>query len=129
MREGARADIIPDMMERTELREEFFKLIREDPYLAVVERTWARAWVDGYEQALRDVVVLVDPPREAHEIEEFSYSKTYGERLEDARAFLTDTRSRAEEIVALAMLGSKMEKMASDVIQRLLDPKRFEVRP
>lgn len=111
------------------MREEFFKLIREDPYLAVVERTWARAWVDGYEQALRDVVVLVDPPREAHEIEEFSYSKTYGERLEDARAFLTDTRSRAEEIVALAMLGSKMEKMASDVIQRLLDPKRFEVRP
>lgn len=114
-------------MERTPLREEFFRRASEDPYLSMVQKTWTRAWVTGYEQALRDVVTGVAHPRTAHEIETFRYSRSYGERTEDALEYLTENEHRAEELVALAMLGTKMERLASTHIARLMDPKRIEM--
>ena len=49
-------------MERTPLREEFFRLAHEDPYLAMIRKMYVRAWAEGYRRALDDVMddILLD---------------------------------------------------------------------
>lgn len=107
-------------MEHTPLREEFFRQAREDPYLSMVQKFWAEAWVAGYEKALHDVVTGVSFPREGHEIEEFGHSKSHRERIDIALEDLTGDRRQAEDAVAIAMMGTKMERLALDHIDRLL---------
>lgn len=114
-------------MERTPLREEFFRRASEDPYLSMIQKMWADAWVSGYEKALRDVITHVEHPREAHEVEEFRHSRSYQDRVADALEFLTATEQRAEELIALAVLGTKMERLASEHIERWMDPRRIEM--
>lgn len=114
-------------MERTPLREEFFRRASEDPYLSMIQKMWADAWVSGYEEALRDVITQVAHPREGHEIEGFRLSRSYQERVADALEYLTTTEQRAEALIALAALGTKMERLASEHIERLIDPRRIEM--
>jgi hypothetical protein len=106
-------------MERTPLREEFFRRANDDPYLSLVQKFWAEAWVAGYERALRDAITEVAYPRESNEIEEFRHSKSHRERINMALEDLTEDRRQAEEAVSLAMIGTKMERLASDHIARL----------
>lgn len=40
-------------MEKTELREAFFEEAKNDPWLHTLQRMWADAWVQGYEEAFR----------------------------------------------------------------------------
>jgi hypothetical protein len=107
-------------MERTPLREEFFRLAQEDPYTYQLQRMWAEAWVLGYETALADVVVGGDVSKVIH-------AKSRYERHDDAIEYLTGDRQRAEDLVALAVLGTKMERLASEHLARLMDPKRIEM--
>ena len=108
-------------MERTPLREEFFRLAQDDPYTHQLQRLWAEAWVLGYETALADALV------DGADVSKVIDAKSRYERREDAIAHLTEDRQRAEDLVALAMLGTKMERLASDHIARLMDPKRIEM--
>jgi hypothetical protein len=97
-------------MERTPLRKEFFEHAREDPYLAVIEKTWARAWVDGYQRALEELAETIPYKREREDVLDFLHAKSYGERLDDALEWLTGKARQAEELVALACLGTKLER-------------------
>lgn len=83
-------------MKRTELREEFFAAYRTDPYVHAVTHHVASAWVDGYDQALRD-----------HGLTDERLRKSHSERFEDAIEWLTEDRRKAQvqQIVALAELG------------------------
>lgn len=83
-------------MERTDLREQFFAEVRNDPYASAVLHHVAGAWVDGYEQALRD-----------HGMTDEWLRKPYSQRLQDAVEHLTHRRNKAaaEAIIAFAELG------------------------
>lgn len=95
-------------MERTALREEFFRLAQEDPYLHLIQKAWADAWARGYEEAC-----------EVHDFE----CKSHYDLHDDALEYLTAHERRAEELVALAVLGTKMERLASEHIARFMDPR------
>lgn len=107
-------------MERTALREEFFEMAREDPYLAQIKRMYSHAWVEGYRRAIEDLIEGGAPDigyaREREALQEFLHEKSYSERLEDALAHVTQTERRAEELVSLALLGTKLEKATPHVV-------------
>jgi len=42
-------------MERTELREDFFKQVKEDPYMHMITRLCGNMWAEGYRQAQKIV--------------------------------------------------------------------------
>ena len=98
-------------MERTPLREEFFRQAYDDPYLAVIQKTWARAWVEGYERALRELAESIPYKREREGVLDFLHAKSFSERLDDAIEYLTGEARRAEELVALAIMGTYFEKL------------------
>lgn len=108
-------------MERTPLREEFFERAQENPYLAVIEKTWARAWAEGYERALRDLAASIPYEREREEVLDFLHAKSYSERLDDALEYLTGKAREAEEMIALALLGMEIEKAKPHVIGAMGD--------
>lgn len=83
-------------MERTELREQFFAEIRNDPYAHMLFKSYVRAWADGYEQALRD-----------HGLTEARLAKSFSDREHDAAEFLTSAQKKAEAqlLIAMAQIG------------------------
>jgi hypothetical protein len=83
-------------MERTELREEFFAEVKNDPYTHAVTHHTATAWAMGYEQALLD-----------NGLHEQRGRQTHSDRIDMALEWLTDARrkSQAQAIIALAYLG------------------------
>lgn len=87
-------------MDRTELREQFFAEAKADPYTHMLLEQAARAWVYGYEQALRDAGLT-----------EMRLRKSYDERHREALAWLTDARrdSEAKTIIAMAALGDRLD--------------------
>lgn len=97
------------MMERTPLRETFFRLAFENPYLAIVKKMYVRAWVEGYRCALEEYAETIPYKREREETLSFLHSKGYREREEDALTYITESEQRAEELVSLALLGGKLE--------------------
>lgn len=104
-------------MERTPLREEFFRLAMEDPYLAQIRKMYVHAWVEGYRRALDDVLAIhFCAPYDTHLVEELRYSKSYRDREEDALAYVTATERQAEELVSLALLGGKIERAQPHLI-------------
>lgn len=106
-------------MERTDLREEFFRRASEDPYLHQVQKMWADAWVYGYLQAFADCKEHVFFYRREHdEIDDFVCSRSHPDLIEQALEFLTAQERQAQDLVALATLETKMERLASDHIAR-----------
>jgi len=110
------------MMERTELREQFFAEVHRDPYAHLILHHVAEAWVDGYEQAMRDSVRVLAVPCGHDEANVVGadgnharapqalidlIDEPYRERHAQAIARLTDRRTKAaaEAIIALAALG------------------------
>lgn len=89
-------------MERTPLREEFFGLALRDPYTYQLQRLWAEAWVLGYETALADAIV------DGADVGRVIHAKSRYERHDDAIAHLTEDRRRTEDLVALAVIGTKV---------------------
>jgi hypothetical protein len=87
-------------MERTELREAFFAETRTDPWAHMTAHLYAHAWAEGYEQALRD-----------NGLDEQRRRKSFGERVSDAYAHMTDRRREAEArlVIAMAGLGERLQ--------------------
>jgi hypothetical protein len=85
-------------MERTEHREQFFAEVRNDPYAHMLTQMLADVWVEGYQQALRDVG---DPDQ-----------KPFRERRYQALAWLTsrEDEARAETVIAMAALAPNAYK-------------------
>jgi len=83
-------------MERTELREQFFAEVRNDPYAHMLFKSYVRAWADGYDQALRD-----------HGLEDARLSKSFSDREHDAAEFLTSAQKKADTqlLIAMAQIG------------------------
>jgi hypothetical protein len=84
-------------MKRTELREAFFAETRSDPFAHMVSHLAAECWALGYEQALRD-----------NGLTEQRLRKTFGDRMNDAIAFLTEREERAKMLIALAQAGKRL---------------------
>ena len=84
------------MMERTELREQFFAEVHRDPYAHLILHHVAEAWVDGYEQALRD-----------NGLTDEWFRKSRRDHHQNAIDRLTADRNKAaaEAIIALADIG------------------------
>jgi hypothetical protein len=98
-------------MERTPLQQEFFRRSEDDPYLRMIQKMWVDAYLSGYEEALHRT-----DSWDAHEL-------SRSDVREIAVSWLTEKEDRADELVALATLGYKMEKLAIEVIERLMNPK------
>ncbi len=94
-------------MEKTELREQFFAEIRDDPYAHMATQWYAQAWADGYEQALQDVSEKLDSD-ERVVVNEIKYRKSNSDRRHDAIEYLTEAQRKAETqmIIAMAQVGS-----------------------
>jgi hypothetical protein len=118
-------------MESTDLRDEFFRLARQDPYSYMLQRMWTEAWVAGYERALIEVKDFVYQDSVGG-VDELANCKSRYERREDAVEDLTGERQKSAEVMALAAMGTKLERMAAPILDQLLDPKRIEregIRP
>jgi hypothetical protein len=100
-------------MERTAFREEFFSKVLNDPYAHMVAELWKRAWVEGYEEALR-----------AHNLTEERLRKSYADRMRDAVEYLTDARdkSNAQAVIAMGQIGSLISKEPQRSLCRQLLP-------
>jgi HEPN domain-containing protein len=91
-------------VDRTELREAFFAEVHTDPWTHALTDLYARAWVEGYEQALRDNGLTGERLR-----------KSYSERRGEAVEYLTDRKRQAEAefLVAMAGLGKMAHRASS----------------
>lgn len=89
-------------MEKTELRDQFFAEMRNDPYVHMLTRHVADMWAEGYEQALRD-----------HGLDEARVAESHCDRVDRAVEWLTeDTRRReVETLVALSRMGMNMDEL------------------
>lgn len=100
-------------MERTELRGHLAALNALDPWTRMVQHAVADAWVQGYEQAMREAIAELKAdaaPVAAGTVDRLLHSRSWPDRRHAALEHLTDERRRSEveAIVALACLGSML---------------------
>jgi hypothetical protein len=96
-------------MERTDLRDGFFAEIHRDPFAHLISRICSDMWVEGYEQALRDVAqVLADEGmvRSAALVGDALHLKDRSSRQRDAMAWMTDRKHEAEAQMMIAMAAT-----------------------
>lgn len=87
-------------MDKTDLREDFFKDVRTDPYAHMITDLCANMWVEGYRQAC----INLRSPDEYHRQ---GYTKLRDKAIE----WMTDFKQKrlAEAIIAFAEIGKKLD--------------------
>jgi hypothetical protein len=89
------------MMERTELREQFFDEVKKDPYAHMITRLVSDMWVEGYRQAMQETNNM-----------DLYHEQGYDRLRHKALEWLTDSRKKAQAdmVIAMAQIGPLVNK-------------------